>query len=214
MPTTPQETPYNKVNIVDAEGNLISLGGGGQSSNGATATNQETEISLLENNLGTDITGATMAAGGAGIRGWLSGIYVFLLSRLPILVSGRLPVDVSSLSVTVNNAQLEIANDVGNPIPVIQVSPTTVNTAISNPFPISSTASIIASNSDRKGLTIYSPLNFDIFVGFQNSVSSTSYAVRLTPEFNYYELPYSYKGIVSIASASGNIGIILVRELI
>lgn len=39
--------------------------------------------------------------------------------RLPTaLVNGRIPVDVASLTVTVGNTQLEIVNDVGNPIPV------------------------------------------------------------------------------------------------
>lgn len=37
---------------------------------------------------------------------------------LPTLVNGKLPVDIASLNVTVDNAALEIANDAGNPIPV------------------------------------------------------------------------------------------------
>ncbi|MBW4598936.1 MAG: hypothetical protein KME29_04810 [Calothrix sp. FI2-JRJ7] len=121
----PLQSPYSKVNIVDAEGNLVNLGGGsgdsGTTIGGATAANQVTQTQVLQNidaDLGTDITGAVMPAGGAGVRGWLSAIYNFLSSRLPALVSGRVPVDVASLSVTVNNAQLEIANDAGNPIPV------------------------------------------------------------------------------------------------
>lgn len=42
--------------------------------------------------------------------------------KLPSLVSGRLPVDVSSLNVSVSNASLEIANDVGNPVPISAAS--------------------------------------------------------------------------------------------
>jgi hypothetical protein len=38
--------------------------------------------------------------------------------KLPALVNGKVPVDIASLSVTVNNANLEISNDVGNPVPV------------------------------------------------------------------------------------------------
>ena len=38
--------------------------------------------------------------------------------KLPVLVNGKVPVDIASLSVTVNNANLEISNDVGNPVPV------------------------------------------------------------------------------------------------
>ena len=39
-------------------------------------------------------------------------------SKIPTLVNGRLPVDIQSLNVNVSNSQLEISNDVGNPVPV------------------------------------------------------------------------------------------------
>lgn len=42
-------------------------------------------------------------------------------NKTPNLINNRIPVDVQSLSVTVNNASLEISNDVGNAIPVIVV---------------------------------------------------------------------------------------------
>ncbi|HMW08577.1 MAG TPA: hypothetical protein PLP33_29415 [Leptospiraceae bacterium] len=45
-----------------------------------------------------------------------------LLGKLPTLVSGRLPVDVQSLTVSVDNASIEISNDVGNPIPMSAAS--------------------------------------------------------------------------------------------
>ncbi|HNN82043.1 MAG TPA: hypothetical protein PKL30_24385, partial [Leptospiraceae bacterium] len=45
-----------------------------------------------------------------------------LLGKLPTLVSGRLPVDVQSLTVTVDNASIEISNDSGNPIPMSATS--------------------------------------------------------------------------------------------
>ncbi|MBD2201802.1 hypothetical protein H6G33_10625 [Calothrix sp. FACHB-1219] len=38
--------------------------------------------------------------------------------KLPDLISGRIPVDISSMSVTVSNTQLEISNDEGNPVPI------------------------------------------------------------------------------------------------
>ena len=74
--------------VVDSTGSPTSSGGG--STSDASAANQLTQITKL-----TSIDG-----------------------KLPALVSGRLPVDVQSLNVNVSNAQLEIANDVGNPIPV------------------------------------------------------------------------------------------------
>lgn len=38
--------------------------------------------------------------------------------KIPALVGGKIPVDIASLNVTVDNANLEISNDVGNPVPV------------------------------------------------------------------------------------------------
>jgi hypothetical protein len=117
----PLQTAYNKVNIVDADGNLISFGGGGASNqDSATATNQEEIISELQQikDNGTPITGAILPPGGSKLIGWLSAIWKVIVDRVPVPINGRVPVDVSSLSVTVNNAQLEIANDTGNPIPV------------------------------------------------------------------------------------------------
>jgi hypothetical protein len=74
---------------------------------------------------GTKTDAATMPIGGVGINGWLSSIKEFVGSikdlisdRIPALSNGKIPVEVASLSVTINNASLEISNDVGNPVPV------------------------------------------------------------------------------------------------
>lgn len=40
------------------------------------------------------------------------------INRIPELSNGKIPVEVGSLNVTVDNASLEIANDAGNPIPI------------------------------------------------------------------------------------------------
>lgn len=68
---------------------------------------------------GTDATGVTPPAGGAGLRGWLSGIY----AKLPALVGGKIPVDIGGASVTITGGvtipgSVEVSNDVGNPLPV------------------------------------------------------------------------------------------------
>lgn len=49
---------------------------------------------------------------------WLSAIWKLISDRIPALSNGKIPVEVGSLNVTVGNASLEIANDVGNPIPI------------------------------------------------------------------------------------------------
>lgn len=45
-----------------------------------------------------------------------TGLNINILGITP--VGGKLPVEVGSLNVTVDNAQLEISNDIGNPIPI------------------------------------------------------------------------------------------------
>lgn len=67
---------------------------------------------------GTKIDAATMPTGGSGNLGWLSAIWKLISDRIPALSNGKIPVEVGSLNVSVSNASLEIANDVGNPVPI------------------------------------------------------------------------------------------------
>jgi hypothetical protein len=67
---------------------------------------------------GTKIDAATMPTGGTGNLGWLSAIWKLISDRIPALSNGKIPVEVGSLNVSVSNASLEIANDVGNPVPI------------------------------------------------------------------------------------------------
>lgn len=183
----PTQTPYSKVNIVDAEGNLIPFGGSSNDNEQGLATSalQQAEIDNLEQistkleeikDFGSPVPNALLPAGGNKLIGWLSAIWQILI-----------------------NSPL-------NP-------PSATNVNIPDPFPVSSTASVIPLNPQRKGLTIYNPLSFDIFVGFRSTVSNTSYAVKIPQDF-YWEAPYWYTGIISIASSGANAGNIQVRELV
>lgn len=61
-------------------------------------------------------------------------------SKLPPLSSGRVPVEVGSLNVTLDNAQIEIANDSGNPIPVtILNAGLEISNDSGNPIPVTGT---------------------------------------------------------------------------
>jgi hypothetical protein len=59
-----------------------------------------------------------MPTGGTGNLGWLSAIWKLISDRIPALSNGKIPVEVGSLNVSISNASLEIANDVGNPVPI------------------------------------------------------------------------------------------------
>ena len=58
----------------------------------------------------------------SSINNLLTAIWEVIRDRIPVLSNGKIPVDVASLNVTVSNASLEIANDVGNPVPVSAAS--------------------------------------------------------------------------------------------
>ncbi|MFM5925729.1 MAG: hypothetical protein ACKO9U_02485 [Dolichospermum sp.] len=66
------------------------------------------------------------------IKNLLAAIWEVIRDRIPALSNGKIPVDVSSLNITVSNASLEISNDVGNPIPVS--GSVTANTGLSQPL--------------------------------------------------------------------------------
>jgi hypothetical protein len=99
---------------------------------------------------GTKIDDATIPTGGEGNIGWLSAIWKLITDRLPTLVGGKIPVDVASLNVTVDNANLEISNDVGNPIPVSGTfwQATQPVSATSLPLPSGAATSALQSTSN------------------------------------------------------------------
>ncbi|MFM8005487.1 MAG: hypothetical protein ACKO86_11215, partial [Dolichospermum sp.] len=68
----------------------------------------------------------------SSINNLLAAIWEVIRDRIPALSNGKIPVDVSSLNITVSNASLEISNDVGNPIPVS--GSVTANTGLSQPL--------------------------------------------------------------------------------
>ena len=96
-------------------------------------------------------------------------------NKTPTLVSGRVPVDVGSLSVTVSNAQLEISNDIGNPIPVSG----TVTANQGGTWDINNIGGTIslpsgASTSANQATIITSLNNIDTAVGAQADTAATS----------------------------------------
>jgi hypothetical protein len=109
-----------------------------------------TPMDTVSVNFGTKIDDATIPTGGEGNLGWLSAIWKLITDRLPTLVGGKIPVDVASLNVTVDNANLEISNDVGNPIPVSGTfwQATQPVSATSLPLPSGAATSALQSTSN------------------------------------------------------------------
>lgn len=69
----------------------------------------------------TNITGTVSLPTGAATSANQSTANTSLSNidgKLPTLSNGKIPVEVGSLNVTVSNASLEIANDVGSPVPI------------------------------------------------------------------------------------------------
>jgi hypothetical protein len=89
-----------------------------------------------------------------------------------------------------------------NSLPVVIASDQTVNTntvratanSQSNFTASSTSATVLAVNTNRKGATFYSEGSIYLLLG--SVASTTNYTVRLYPG-SYYELPYNYTGIIT-----------------
>lgn len=91
----------------------------------------------------------------------------------------------------------------------------------SNPFPVeearsgasavtsvagsASSVTLLASNADRKGGTIYNDSTAILYLKLGASASTSSFTVKMFPE-DYYEVPFNYTGIIDgvWASATGD----------
>lgn len=65
-----------------------------------------------------------------------------------------------------------------------------------------SNTTVLASNNNRLGATIYNEGTVPCFVKLGSTASATSYTVRMVVD-SYYEVPYNYTGIITGITASG-----------
>jgi hypothetical protein len=83
---------------------------------------RNTPLTLTIDNFPTDASpNVSVPLGVSSISSWLSVIWDrinSIFNYLPNKINNRIPVDVESLSVSLNTASLEISNDVGNPVPI------------------------------------------------------------------------------------------------
>lgn len=76
-------------------------------------------------------------------------------------------------------------------------SPSKSGTAtLSNVAGSASSVTLLASNTSRLGATIYNDSSAALYVKFGSSASTTSFVVKLVQDA-YYEVPFSYTGIIT-----------------
>lgn len=88
----------------------------------------------------------------------------------------------------------------------ITANPTRSGTGTASNVASSATVvTLLASNANRLGATVFNDSNQNLFLKLGSAASLTSFTVRLTPN-GYYEVPYSYTGIITgiWSSANGN----------
>lgn len=97
-------------------------------------------------------------------------------SKLPSLTNGKIPVDLGGASVTIAgnvtvSNEVEVTNNVGNPIPVSTppTSPTTTRVPSS-----ASSVTITTQNNSRKGLGVCNLSTANLYLSFSSPASTTN----------------------------------------
>ncbi|MEH2224387.1 hypothetical protein [Nostoc sp.] len=83
-------------------------------------------------------------------------------------------------------------------------TPTTVASSISS-------ATILAANSNRKGMTLWNDSTATLYLEFGATATTSAFVAKIYPS-GYYELPFHYTGVISGIWSAAN-GNALVREL-
>ncbi|MBC1218488.1 hypothetical protein GNF10_17345 [Nostoc sp. UCD121] len=94
----------------------------------------------------------------------------------------------------------------------VTVSASTSGT--STPTTVASSASsvtILASNSNRKGATIWNDSTANLFIEFAATATTSAFTAKLSSD-GYFEVPFNYTGVISGIWSAAN-GNALVREL-
>lgn len=89
---------------------------------------------------------------------------------------------------------------------IVTATPAVNATAtLSNVAASASSVTVLALNANRKGATVYNDSTVVCYLKLGSAASSTSFTVKMQPEA-YYEIPFSYTGILTgiWASATGS----------
>ncbi len=102
------------------------------------------------------------------------------------------------------SSEVEISNDSGNPIPVRAAGAATI--ANSSVASSASSVTVLASNANRRGATIFNDSTQVLYLSLAGgTASTTNYSVQI-PAGGYYEVPFNITTILTgiWASANGN----------
>ena len=84
-------------------------------------------------------------------------------------------------------------------------------TAVTNVAGSTSNVTLLASNANRLGASIYNDTNKDLYLKLGATASTSSFTV-VVPRRGLYEVPFGYPGIIDGLWASGVSGAALVTE--
>lgn len=99
-----------------------------------------------------------------------------------------------------------------NPATVTVTMPTSSASTSTSVTSATTSATVLAANSNRKGATIWNNSTANLYIDFDASASTSDFAVIIAAG-GYYELPFDYTGVISGIWSAAN-GNALVRELI
>lgn len=133
-----------------------------------------------------------------------------LANRWPVIITdgtNAAAIKAASTAAVAADPALVVAISPNNTVPTKEIRSSTGTTTTVAASATSVT--LLSANANRLGATIYNDSAFaNLFVKLGATASTTSFAVRLTPN-GYYEVPYGYTGIIdgiwSVASGNARI---------
>ena len=92
----------------------------------------------------------------------------------------------------------------GTPIPVTQTIVTAGTSTLTNVASSATNVTVLASNTNRRGATIYNDSSSLLYMKLGTTASATSFTIKLFP-YSYWEVPFNYTGEIDgiWASATG-----------
>ena len=156
---------------VDTSGNLrVNIGTSGSLALDATlAKLTVAQSAALGSNTNTMVAGSVTTAAPTYTTG--------NINPLSLTTTGLLRVDAS-----------------GTTVPTSVGSNATAN--LTNVSVLASSVTVLASNTSRKGAIIVNDSTVNVYLKFGSTASTTSYVAKLTAG-SYYEIPFSYNGIIT-----------------